>query len=606
MNDLESLASTQLSRRSLLQLIGLAAGATTVLTACQGGGGAASGSGQRIFRAGYPYDAPPKGNFNLLPGVPGAITLGYLYDLVLLPGAMYFWDSQKYFHLLADPSSKLSADGKTLTYKVRPGLKWSDGKPVTAQDVYTTWTLEYLLGNPVFKYVDKITKTDAMTVTFRITSPAPIAEYYLLRGQIVSDAVYGQFMAEAEPMVKALTPNTDQAMVKLTQKVSSFKPKTVTASGPFNFDMDKVGDQQLTLVKNTSGYNADVVNFDTITVANGETEVVTPLILAKKIDYATHGFPVASAQEFGAQGFRIIASSPTYDGDGVFFNFGKHPEFADKRVRQALAYAIDRPQMGQASLGASGVPVKYMAGMSDVLVARWVSPADQAKLNPYPHDLTKAAQLLTQAGWKKQGSQWITPQGSPAAYSLMYASQYANKAAAAQNIQSQLDAFGFKVTLLGDRLDPGPGQHDQRQVRPGHPELGIVAQPVPLRLLRHGHPDVQLSDLEARPGDGLPAGPGHRLRRTDRLRDRDPGQWPGDEPGTEGEGDQTRPRVQRTAAGATGRRPLHQQPGQHREHRRLSARRRPDLQELDLCGQLHHDPDVPGNAQTRRLNDHRR
>src|SRR4051794_32435556 len=168
MNELNPLASNEISRRSLLQLIGLAAGGGTLLTACQGGGGAASGSGQRLFQAGYPYDAPPKGNFNLLPGVPEAITLGYLYDLVLLPGAMYFWDSQKYFYLLADPSSKRSADGTTLTYKVRPGLKWSDGKPVTAQDVYTTWTLQYVLGNPAFNYVDKITKTDSMTVTFHI------------------------------------------------------------------------------------------------------------------------------------------------------------------------------------------------------------------------------------------------------------------------------------------------------------------------------------------------------------------------------------------------------------------------------------------------------
>ncbi|HEY0615998.1 MAG TPA: ABC transporter substrate-binding protein, partial [Kribbella sp.] len=64
MNELESLVSNEISRRSLLQLIGLAAGATTVLTACQGGGGAAAGSGQRLFQAGYPYDAPPKGNFN--------------------------------------------------------------------------------------------------------------------------------------------------------------------------------------------------------------------------------------------------------------------------------------------------------------------------------------------------------------------------------------------------------------------------------------------------------------------------------------------------------------------------------------------------------------
>ena len=442
MNDLDRSISGELSRRHLLQMLGITA-TGSLAAACQGGtreqpaapGKPASGG---LFQGWYPFDAPPKGNINLLPGVSESITIGYFYDWILLPGAMYYWASQDYFYLLADPSSELSPDGTTFTYRVRPGLKWSDGKPVTGKDVYTTWCLEYVMANAAFTYVDEITQTDDMTVTFHIKTPAPIAQYYLLRGQIVSNAVYGQFLAEAEPFVKEQTPTSDKRAAQLVQKVSAFKPEKVTASGPFTFDMDKLSTQQLTLVKNPRGYLAKQVKFDRATVHTHQgINVLATLALSGKIDYGTGGWPVTIEKELEKKGLRIIRP-PCYSGPALFINHGKLPEFADKRVRHALAHAIDRAQQGRAALGESGKDVQLVAGFSDLQVPQWLSDADLAKLNKYEYDQTEAAALLTAVGWKKTGGSWMTPQGKPAAYTLIYPSQFPDWASAAQNLESQL------------------------------------------------------------------------------------------------------------------------------------------------------------------------
>ncbi|HVX45357.1 MAG TPA: ABC transporter substrate-binding protein [Mycobacteriales bacterium] len=464
-----NLRTGELSRRHLLQAIGTATAGGAVLSACQGGTHGTKGkSAAGVFQAAYPYDAPPKGNFNLLPGVSEAITMGYIYDLILIPGAMYYWDAEKYYYMLADPSSSVSDDGTTLTYKVRPGLKWSDGKPITAQDVYTTWTLEYILGNAAYTYVDKVTKTDDMTVTFHIKSPAPIAQYYILRAQVVSHAVYGKYLAEAEPMLKALTPTDDTKLVKLNQKISGFKPKTVVASGAFNFDMEKVSNASLSLVRNPHGYRVDTVKFSQAVVSNGVSDTdVMPLELSKKVDYATYGFTVADVNEFKSMGFRVLRP-PTYFGGALFINYTKRPEFADKRVRQALAYAMDREKIGAAAEGESGKPVVLMTGISDIQVPKWMDSADQAKLIRYEHDLDKAAQMLTAAGWKRTGGKWYTPQGRRAEYDLITISQDADLSANAQSLQSQLGNFGFKITVIAQ-----DGTQESTNVSNGKFDLAI-------------------------------------------------------------------------------------------------------------------------------------
>lgn len=497
----------EISRRRVLQVLGVGSAGVAVAAGCSnaepsggskssgapgGAGGGGTGS-DAVFRADYPYDPPPAGNFNLLTGVSGAITIGYLRDLIQLPGAMYYWDSRKFYYLLADESTTIARDGKTLTYKVRDGLSWSDGKPITAQDVYSTWLLQYILGNSAFTYVDSFEKTDDMTVTFHFKTPAPLAQYQVLRTNISSDADYGALAKEAEPLVRAGKPVTDKDVVKLSKKVSSLRPKGVIASGPFNFDTSSVTQAQLTLVKNDKGYRADKVQWGSILVYNGTAITLAPVFLEKKIYYATNGFPVATDEQFQKIGIRVLRD-PTYFGAALYFNYAKHPEFMDKRVRQALAHATDRSQIGQVAEGKSGKGVNFMAGMSDVLVPQWLSSADQAKLNNYEHDEDKAAKMLTAAGWTKSGGRWMLPNGKPATYELLYVSTYADWSAASENLASQLNAFGFKITVHGEADTLEPVDIGKGKFSLGVQSWGNSSDPIPsgayeTALLTYNYPD---------------------------------------------------------------------------------------------------------------------
>jgi peptide/nickel transport system substrate-binding protein len=192
------------------------------------------------------------------------------------------------------------------------------------------------------------------------------------------------------------------------------------------------------------------VKFDKVQVYQGETEAITPLMLQQKIDYATQAFPVATEEELVKKGYRILRP-PTYSGPAVFFNYDKVPEFADKRARQALAYAINRNENGTVGEGKSGKGVVFMAGLSDTAVPTWISEADQAKLNKYERSADKATQLLKAAGWKKAGKNWLTPQGKQASYELLFPSDYADWSAAAKNLAGQLADFGIKIVLKGEQ-----------------------------------------------------------------------------------------------------------------------------------------------------------
>src|SRR5437868_41620 len=158
-------------------------------------------------------------------------------------------------------------------------------------------------------------------------------------------------------------------------------------------DVSSVTAAQLTMPKNPGGLFADKVNFDKIVVYQGETDAVTPLVLAGDIDYATHGFPLATDKAFGDNGLRVVRG-PLYTGPAIFFHWPAAPEFQDKRLRQAVAMAINKPESATITYGQSAKAQKFMAGVSDNIVPLWLSAADQGKLKSYDYDLAAAAKLM--------------------------------------------------------------------------------------------------------------------------------------------------------------------------------------------------------------------
>lgn len=442
------MSTPKVSRRRALQMFGMGTVGAAFLAACSPSEQAKKNASQE-FHGAWPFQVPPKGHFNVVSGVTDALIASsspYI-DLIVPPSAMYRWKEQKYDGMLAD-SWSLDASKKTYTIKLKSGLKWSDGKPVTSKDVVSTWWCLRIMRNVGWKYIDKIEATDDKTVVFTLGNASTVFERYALRQQIYSDATYGEWAKKAQDLFGAGKDLTSDEGKKLNTDFQAFRPADVVASGPFKFDTKSITNSQLSLVKNDTGFAADKVGFSKVVLFNGETPEVTPLVLAKDVDYATHGFPPATEKEFVNKGFRILRP-PTYAGAALYINLDKVPEFKDPKARQALAYLLKRDEAGKVALGDSGKAVKYMAGFSDLLVPSWLSSSDVSKLKTYEHNEQTATELLTSLGWKKNGTSWVKPDGKPAEYELIFHAEFADYSATGQNIAQQMSAFGIKTQGRG-------------------------------------------------------------------------------------------------------------------------------------------------------------
>jgi peptide/nickel transport system substrate-binding protein len=171
-------------------------------------------------------------------------------------------------------------------------------------------------------------------------------------------------------------------------------------------------------------------------------------VLAGDVDYATHGFPLATDKAFGDNGIRVVRG-PLYTGPALVFHWTAAPEFQDKRLRQAVALAINKSESAKVTYGESAKAQKFMAGFSDNIVPLWVSAADQAKLKSYDYDVAAAAKLMTDAGFTKGGDGIWAKGGKPLAYDLYFPSDFADWTSAANHAGDALNKFGIKITLRG-------------------------------------------------------------------------------------------------------------------------------------------------------------
>ena len=459
----------ELSRR---QFLGLgAAGAGLLLAGCGGGGQnygeGGGGGGAAEFHGAYPYQLPPTGHFNTFVSATAILAYTLYQDVLEMPMAMYRWAEQKYEPYMATEWGFEPPDVFKVT--LREGAKWSDGSEFTSKDVVATFNILRLQEQLAWNYLASVEPEDEYNLTFTMKDPSTVVERLVLRERIRANSVYGEWSKKAQELFESGADPESKEYRDLVTKVEEFRPEQMVVSGPYNIDKKSITESELTMDKVDTAWNADSTKFDKLIIYNGEVPAVTPIVLSKDIDYATHGFPLATEKSFKEQGIRILRP-PTYSGPALYFNYAKIKAVADPQVRRAIAHAIDMYENATVSLADSAKRSKYMTGVSDVIIKDWVSGQDLADMDPYEYDPDKATSMLEDLGFEKDGEVWVSPEGERMEYELGAPAEFADWSAAAKNLADQLTKFGIKTTVRTVTFT----QWEPR-VQDGQFEMGIQA-----------------------------------------------------------------------------------------------------------------------------------
>ncbi|MGZ4639832.1 MAG: ABC transporter substrate-binding protein [Actinomycetes bacterium] len=382
-----------------------------------------------------------------------------------------------------------SADKKSWTYKIRSGVKWSDGTPLTARDA--AYTFQRIIDGEFEQtnygnYVANITKAEApddTTLVLHVKQPSPT-------------------------MLRLAVPILPEHIWKGidAKKVQTFDNETqAVGSGPFVFAEHKTG-QFLRFTANPSYWaGAPKVKEVVFRIFTNEDAAVQALRKGE-IDFldGLSANPFKSLQN--AQGIKAVPAK--YSGfDELAFNTGAatdkgepigdgHPALKDKQVRLAIAHAIDRKTLVDRVLGGNGSPGTTV--IPPLYQSQHYDPGDAT----YAFDLAKANQILDDAGYKKgpDGIRTMPGGGRKLSLRLFGRTESQSSQQSVQFIQGWLKAIGIatKVSIVEEnRLTEiiGQGEFDMF-------EWGWVVEP---------DPDYQLSTFtcgqrSTKDGSSLTAG----------------------------------------------------------------------------------------------------
>ena len=372
-------------------------------------------------------------------------------------------------------------------FKMRPGVRWSDGSPFTADDIAFTFArIPQVLNSPAsfnanVKPVTRIEVVDPTTIRLHTAAPAPLLPYMLTQVYIVSRKS-GEGAGSGDY-------NTGKAMV---------------GTGPYRLQSALVGDR-VTFRRNEDWWGArspwDTVNYRVIAnnasrtaaLQAGDVDVVDQVATRDVASLQTN--PRVSVSSVpGQRLIYLYVDSGRAQSPQVFDLAGqKLPRnpLQDVRVRRALSLAINR----------EGIRTQIMDGQAAItgqLMPEGASGYDPA-IKPDPFDPAKARQLLAEAGYKD-------------GFSIILAGpndRYVNDGPIAQAIAQMWARVGIKaevrstpssvffagaprdeysISLNGWQSDTGEASSDLIQlVASSNPEKGRGAI---LRPSHYGNPEI--------------------------------------------------------------------------------------------------------------------
>ncbi|MGY4451078.1 peptide/nickel transport system substrate-binding protein [Bradyrhizobium sp. i1.3.1] len=292
-------------------------------------------------------------------------------------------------------NGSLAADGMSVIWKLKQGVKWHDGKPFTADDVVFTWTYAADLATAAYStgsYKDiTVEKIDDHTVKVLFKAPTPFwADPFVGSvGQILPKHHFG-----------------DYAGAKSREAPGNLKP---VGTGPYKFVEFKPGDL-IRAERNPDYHVKNQPHFDTLEVKGGGDAVsaARTVLQTGEYDYAWNLLveeEVLKRMEASGKGrvditpsgnveFIILnTTDPWTEVDGERSSVKtKHPTLSDPVVRQAFNLLIDREAIQ-----------KFIYGRGGIATASFVNQPQQFKSGKltYAFDVDKANKILDEAGWTR-------------------------------------------------------------------------------------------------------------------------------------------------------------------------------------------------------------
>lgn len=362
-----------------------------------------------------------------------------LYDLVY--DTLYNLQFDGTFQLDAAESVETSEDGKTWTFKIRQGIKFHDGQPMTAKDV--AFSINLYMAHADFPYLnfytiyfESVEAPDDNTVVLTLTEAIPNLESQLLALYILPEHIWSQ--------------------VGEGNAVAEFENLAMIGTGPFKLK-EYQQNQFVHLVANKEHFARPPKIDELIFQTFGNEDALVQALVTGQVDMITEMPNTAVPVLRRTENVNVVSGPPLSPSvRDIIFNQlapencppedGKctgHPALRDRNVRLALAHATDKQNI-------IDVAMLGLAQPGLTLVASGQAYWYNKQLQDYAFDLAKANQILDEAGYMDTNGDGIRemPDGSR---SLTFRLQWPNDIPEAPRIA---EILGQSWGQIGVKTEP--------------------------------------------------------------------------------------------------------------------------------------------------------
>ena len=306
---------------------------------------------------------------------------------------------------------QVSDDGLAWTVKIRDDVKFTDGKPLTASDV--AFTFNIVKENSTvsdFTMLNYAEAVDDTTVVFHLNQPYAVWPYSMAVVGIVPEHAYNQ--------------NYGQHPV-----------------GSGRYIMKQWDKGQQIIFEANPDYYGEPVQMKRLVVLFMSEDAAFAAVKAGQVDVA---YTAALYADQKVEGYDLLTVK-TVDNRGINLpaipvgENGGNDFTADVKVRQAINIGFDRQEMIENVLNGYGTPAYSVCdGMP------WYSPENEVKFEP-----EKAAELLDEAGWKRNENGMREKEGKAAQLNILYPMGDSTRQALAADLANQLMELGIQASTEG-------------------------------------------------------------------------------------------------------------------------------------------------------------